>query len=109
MLRAFSRLARPAPNFWGKSDCHWRVNTFRNDLVYSSPVIIEVPHFASLRGKEREIIILRSDNGETWREHTLEASEEAVLEVLNASFDGENGTTNHFCGTLTTCCHSLQT
>lgn len=55
------------------------------------PVIIEVPHFASLRGKEREIVILRSDNGETWREHTLEASEEAVLEVLNASFDGDNG------------------
>ncbi len=51
-----------------------------------------MPHFASLRGKEREIIILRSDNGETWREHTLEASEEAVLEVLNASFDGDNGT-----------------
>jgi len=44
-----------------------------------------------LRGKEREIIILRSDNGETWREHTLEASEEAVSEVLNESFDGENG------------------
>jgi ankyrin len=55
------------------------------------PVIIEVPHFASLRGKEREIIILRSDNGEHWKEHTLEASEEAVQEVLNESFEGENG------------------
>lgn len=54
-----------------------------------SPVIIEVPHFASLRGKEREIVILRSDNGETWREHTLEASEEAVQDVLNESFEGE--------------------
>lgn len=53
------------------------------------PVIIEVPHFAALRGKEREIIVLRSDNGETWREHTLEATEEAVQEVLNESFDGE--------------------
>ena len=48
-----------------------------------------MPHFASLRGKEREIIVLRSDNGETWREHTLEATEEAVQEVLNESFDGE--------------------
>ena len=44
-----------------------------------SPVIIEVPHFAALRGKEREIVILRSDNGETWKEHTLEATEDAVL------------------------------
>ena len=60
-------------------------------LFSQSPVIIEVPHFASLRGKERDIVIFRSDNGETWREHTLEATEEAVLEVLNASFDGENG------------------
>ena len=50
-------------------------------------MIIEVPHFASLRGKEREIVILRSDNGETWREHTLEATEEAVQEVLQESFD----------------------
>lgn len=60
-------------------------------VVLCSPVIIEVPHFASLRGKEREIVILRSDNGETWREHTLEATEEAVQEVLNESFDGEGG------------------
>lgn len=57
--------------------------------VSNRPVIIEVPHFASLRGKEREIVILRSDNGETWREHTLEASEEAVQDVLNESFEGE--------------------
>lgn len=62
-----------------------------NLVIICRPVIIEVPHFASLRGKEREIIILRSDNGETWREHTLEASEEAIQEVLNESFDGENG------------------
>lgn len=52
-------------------------------------MIIEVPHFASLRGKQREIIVLRSENGETWKEHTLEANEEAVQDVLNHSFDGE--------------------
>lgn len=54
---------------------------------FLGPVIIEVPHFASLRGREREIVILRSDNGETWKEHTLEATEEAVQEVLQESFD----------------------
>jgi ankyrin len=52
-------------------------------------VIIEVPHFAALRGKEREIVILRSDNGETWKEHTLEATEDAVQEVLQESFDAD--------------------
>ncbi|XP_044766603.1 ankyrin-3-like isoform X5 [Coccinella septempunctata] len=56
---------------------------------FLGPVIIEVPHFASLRGKQREIIVLRSENGETWKEHTLEANEEAVQDVLNHSFDGE--------------------
>ncbi|KAF4523418.1 hypothetical protein B566_EDAN007890, partial [Ephemera danica] len=49
---------------------------------FLGPVIIEVPHFGSLRGKEREIVILRSDNGETWREHTLEASEEAIQDYF---------------------------
>jgi len=34
-------------------------------------------------------VILRSDNGDTWREHTLDASEEAVQDVLNESFEGE--------------------
>lgn len=57
-------------------------------MVFSfSPVILEVPHFASLRQKEREIIILRSDNGETWREHTLYDSEEAIQDVLNDGFE----------------------
>ncbi|XP_026688332.1 ankyrin-3-like [Diaphorina citri] len=56
---------------------------------FLGPVIIEVPHFASLRNKERELIILRSDDGSTWKEHKLDASEEAVQEVLNESFPGE--------------------
>ena len=60
-----------------------------NVLSLNRPVIIEVPHFAALRGKEREIVVLRSDNGETWKEHLLEATEEAVQDVLNESFDGE--------------------
>lgn len=57
--------------------------------IISRPVIIEVPHFAALRGKEREIVILRSDNGESWKEHTVDASEEILNEVLHDSFDAE--------------------
>lgn len=33
-------------------------------------MILELPHFGSLRGKEREIVILRSDNGDNWHEHS---------------------------------------
>lgn len=64
------------------------IYTILNLFTYS-PVIIEVPHFASLRGKQREIIVLRSDNGETWKEHTLESNEEAIQDVLNHSFEGD--------------------
>jgi len=52
-------------------------------------VLIEVPHFASLRGNEREITILRSDNGQTWREHSTVATEEAVQDALDGSFSGQ--------------------
>lgn len=56
---------------------------------FLGPVIMEVPHFASLRGKEREIVILRSDNGETWREHTIENSDEIISEVLSDCLEPE--------------------
>ncbi|XP_066908562.1 ankyrin-2 isoform X2 [Halyomorpha halys] len=56
---------------------------------FLGPVMIEVPHFGSLRGKEREMVILRSDNGETWREHTFEATDEAIQEIVRHSFDNE--------------------
>lgn len=55
-------------------------------LICFSPVIIEVPHFASLRGKEREITVLRSETGQTWREHTVASTEEAVHEALQGGF-----------------------
>lgn len=57
---------------------------------FLGPVVLEIPHFASLRTHEREIVVLRSDNGDSWREHSLEASEETVRDVLNESF-GVNG------------------
>jgi len=52
------------------------------------PMIIEVPHFASLRGDEREIAVLRSDDGLTWREHVPPASEDSVHEMLDGHFEG---------------------
>ena len=53
------------------------------------PVVLEVPHFASLRGGEREIIVLRSDNGQTWREHTDIATIDTMQHALCGSFEGE--------------------
>ncbi|XP_065217816.1 ankyrin-2-like isoform X3 [Planococcus citri] len=56
-------------------------------VKFLGPVVIEVPNFAALRANEREIVILRSDNGETWREHTVDSSSEAVHDILSRSFD----------------------
>ena len=52
-------------------------------------MIIEVPHLASLRGKEREISILRSENGETWIEHLVPATDEALHAALDGNFQGQ--------------------
>ena len=34
-----------------------------------------MPHCASIRDREREVIVLRSDNGQTWREHVTPAND----------------------------------
>lgn len=53
-----------------------------------------MPHFASLRGKEREVVVMRSDNGESWYEHPLAATEEAVTEALGGSLEGLDSSGN---------------
>ncbi|PSN43662.1 Ankyrin-3 [Blattella germanica] len=83
------KLSNPPPLMEGEALASRILELGPVGAKFLGPVIIEVPHFASLRGKEREIVILRSDNGDTWREHTLDASEEAVQDVLNESFEGD--------------------
>ncbi|XP_069097765.1 ankyrin-2 isoform X3 [Pleurodeles waltl] len=50
---------------------------------FIGPVIVEIPHFAALRGKERELVILRSETGESWKEHYCEHTEDELNEILN--------------------------
>ncbi|XP_074128732.1 ankyrin-2 isoform X6 [Sminthopsis crassicaudata] len=50
---------------------------------FLGPVIVEIPHFAALRGKERELVILRSENGDSWKEHYCEYTEDELNEILN--------------------------
>ncbi|XP_071954021.1 uncharacterized protein [Antedon mediterranea] len=58
---------------------------------FLGPVLLEVPHFASLRNGEREIVVLRSDTGDTWKEHSLNSTEEEVAKAL----DGYKGDDNN--------------
>lgn len=54
------------------------------------PIVIEVPHFAALRGEERELAVLRSDNGQTWREHSSNVTDDNVQELIESCFDGQS-------------------
>ncbi|XP_071985918.1 ankyrin-3 isoform X33 [Engystomops pustulosus] len=50
---------------------------------FIGPVIVEIPHFGSMRSKERELIVLRSENGESWKEHQYDCKLEELNELLN--------------------------
>uniref|UniRef100_A0A3B3T6C2 Ankyrin 2 n=1 Tax=Paramormyrops kingsleyae TaxID=1676925 RepID=A0A3B3T6C2_9TELE len=52
---------------------------------FLGPVVVEIPHFAALRGRERELVILRSETGESWKEHHCEYTEEELNEILNGT------------------------
>lgn len=65
-------------------------------VQFGAPVLLEVPHFASLRGGERELIVLRCDDGETWREHTavyLQTGWQGGDEEIYADFVASTGIT----------------
>ncbi|XP_042328001.1 LOW QUALITY PROTEIN: ankyrin-1 [Sceloporus undulatus] len=50
---------------------------------FLSPVIVEIPHFASHGRGDRELVILRSENGSVWKEHRSRYGENRLDQVLN--------------------------
>lgn len=50
---------------------------------------MEIPHFGSMRGKERELIVLRSNNGNTWKEHHFDCCAKDVIALLNGLNEGK--------------------
>ncbi|KAK3529449.1 hypothetical protein QTP70_031092, partial [Hemibagrus guttatus] len=77
------KLASPPPMVEGEGLASRLVEVGPAGAQFLGPVIVEIPHFGSMRGKERELIILRSDNGETWKEHQYDYKTEALNELLN--------------------------
>ncbi|XP_060661069.1 ankyrin-3 isoform X1 [Drosophila nasuta] len=80
------RVANPPPLMEGEALVSRILEMSPTETTFLSPIILEVPHFGSLREREREIIILRSDNGESWREHCLYDNED---HQLNENIDTE--------------------
>lgn len=79
---------------------------------FLGPVVLEIPHYASLRGKEREIMILRNDTGDKWYEHPMHASESAIEEALGCTLElgaqSEDGQSNGNEDALSQCASKLR-
>ncbi|KAM8852494.1 uncharacterized protein ACB058_011329 isoform 10-T10 [Synchiropus picturatus] len=76
------KLAYPPPMVEGEGLVSRLVEVGPAGAQFLGPVIVEIPHFGSMRGKERELIVLRSDNGDTWREHQSDSRPEDLPELL---------------------------
>ncbi|XP_075842468.1 ankyrin-1 isoform X19 [Microtus pennsylvanicus] len=50
---------------------------------FLSPVIVEIPHFASHGRGDRELVVLRSENGSVWKEHKSRYGESYLDQILN--------------------------
>uniref|UniRef100_UPI0035902682 ankyrin-3-like n=1 Tax=Myxine glutinosa TaxID=7769 RepID=UPI0035902682 len=52
--------------------------------TFLRPVVLELPHCASLQGGSRELMILRGEEGGGWKEHMNDASDEEMDSILDA-------------------------
>nr|KAF6322004.1 hypothetical protein mPipKuh1_000673 [Pipistrellus kuhlii] len=77
------KLATPPPMVEGEGLASRLVEMGPAGAQFLGPVIVEIPHFGSMRGKERELIVLRSENGETWKEHQFDSKNEDLTALLN--------------------------
>ncbi|XP_073668372.1 ankyrin-3 isoform X13 [Paramisgurnus dabryanus] len=77
------RLAYPPPMVEGEGLVSRLVEMGPAGAQFLGPVIVEIPHFGSMRGKERELIVLRSDNGETWKEHHYECQMSELISLVS--------------------------
>ncbi len=62
---------------------------FANRFMYinssahlKGPILVEVPHYASLRGTEREIYIQSSETGESWITHQPATNLDTLLQKI---------------------------
>lgn len=52
-------------------------------------MIVEIPHFASHGRGDRELVVLRSENGSVWKEHKSRYGESYLDQILNGMDEGK--------------------
>lgn len=59
-------------------------------VMCDRPVIVEIPHFAALGRGDRELVVLRSENGSVWKEHRNRYGDEVLETILNGMDEGKD-------------------
>ncbi|XP_045924580.1 ankyrin-3-like [Micropterus dolomieu] len=77
------KLASPPPMVEGEGLASRLVEVGPAGAQFLGPVIVEIPHFGSMRGQERELILLRSENGESWKEHLYDYKTDDLNQLLS--------------------------
>ncbi|XP_034716816.1 ankyrin-3-like isoform X33 [Etheostoma cragini] len=77
------KLASPPPMVEGEGLASRLVEVGPAGAQFLGPVIVEIPHFGSMRGQERELILLRSENGESWKEHLYDYKSDDLHQLLS--------------------------
>ncbi|KAG7480966.1 hypothetical protein MATL_G00061850 [Megalops atlanticus] len=77
------KLTTPPPLVEGEGLASRIISLGPASMQFLGPVIVEIPHFAALGRGDRELVVLRSENGSVWKEHRNRYGEEVLETILN--------------------------
>ncbi|XP_078018289.1 uncharacterized protein ank1b isoform X2 [Epinephelus lanceolatus] len=77
------KLTTPPPLVEGEGLASRIISLGPSSMQFLGPVIVEIPHFASLGRGDRELVVLRSENGSIWKEHRNRYGDEVLETILN--------------------------
>ncbi|XP_060791900.1 ankyrin-1 [Neoarius graeffei] len=77
------KLTTPPPLVEGEGLASRIISLGPSSMQFLGPVIVEIPHFASLGRGDRELVVLRSENGSVWKEHRSRYGDDVLETVLN--------------------------
>nr|XP_023682212.1 ankyrin-1-like [Paramormyrops kingsleyae] len=77
------KLKTPPPLVEGEGLASRIISLGPSSMQFLGPVIVEIPHFAALGRGDRELVILRSENGSVWKEHRNRYGDDVLETILN--------------------------
>uniref|UniRef100_A0AAV2MT88 Ankyrin-1 n=1 Tax=Knipowitschia caucasica TaxID=637954 RepID=A0AAV2MT88_KNICA len=77
------KLSSPPPLVEGEGLASRIISLGPAGMQFLGPVIVEIPHFAALGRGDRELVVLRSENGNVWKEHRNRYGDEVLETILN--------------------------